>query len=146
MIPRLFVMCGLPGSGKTTLAKQLAAEHDAVLFCPDEWLTDLWNQEQRALVEANMWEVAQRVLGLGGNVVIDFGSWARWERDVLREGARHLGASVELRYLDLPLDELERRVLARAREGITRAHLEEWQHVIEVPTPDELALFDTPMA
>jgi predicted kinase len=142
--PRLFVTCGLPGSGKTTLAKQLEAEHNAVRFSPDEWMTDLWDQDLRALIEAQMWETAQRILALGANVVIDFGSWAREERDVLREGARRLGASVELHYLDVPLDELVRRVEVRAREGITRAHLEEWRDVIEIPTEAELELFDAP--
>lgn len=144
MSPRLFVTCGLPGSGKTTLAKQLETEHNAVRFSPDEWMTDLWDQELRALIEAQMWETAQRILSLGANVVIDFGSWAREERDVLREGARRLGASVELHYLDVPLDELVRRVEVRDREGITRAHLEEWQDVIEIPTEAELELFDAP--
>jgi predicted kinase len=91
-----------------------------------------------------MWETAQQLLALGVNVVIDFGSWSRAERDVLREGARRLGASVTLCYLELPLDELVARVETRAREGITRAHLEEWQQRIEIPTPDELALYDAP--
>jgi predicted kinase len=143
--PRLFVICGLPGSGKTTLAKQLEAEHDAVRFCPDEWMTDLWDRDTRALVEAKMWETAQRLLSLGVNVVIEFGSWARAERDELREGARRLGVAVELRYLDAPIDELVRRIETRNdKAGITRANLEEWQHVIEVPTPAELELFDAP--
>ena len=143
MSARLFVTCGLPGAGKTTLARQLASEHAAVRFSPDEWMLDLWDQPLRAHLEANMWEVAQQLLARGINVVIDYGSWSRAERDVLREGARAAGASVELRYLELPLDELVSRVDARNREGITRAHLEEWQQVIEVPTPEELALFDT---
>lgn len=142
MTARLFVLCGLPGAGKTTRARQLAADHDAVRFSPDEWLTDLWDQPARANVEAKMWELAQELLARGVNVVVDFGSWARAERDELREGARRVGASVELHYLEAPIDELERRVVARAREGITRAHLEEWQHAIEVPTPEECALFD----
>ena len=38
---RLILICGLPGSGKTTLAKQLAAEVPAVRLCPDEWKHDL---------------------------------------------------------------------------------------------------------
>jgi predicted kinase len=141
---RLFVTCGLPGAGKTTLAKQLADEHHAVRFSPDEWMLDLWDQPLRGHLEGKMWELAQQLLALGVNVVVDFGSWARWERDVLREGARRLGATVELRYLELPLDELVRRVDERNREGITRAHLEEWQQAIEVPTDDELKLFDAP--
>ena len=144
MSARLFVTCGLPGAGKTTLARQLATEHAAVRFSPDEWMLDLWDQPLRAHLEAKMWEVAQQLLARGINVVIDYGSWSRAERDVLREGARAAGASVELRYLELPLDELVSRVDARNREGITRAHLEEWQQVIEVPTEEELKLFDAP--
>jgi predicted kinase len=143
---RLFVICGLPGSGKTTLAKQLEATHDAVRFCPDECLDDLWDVEARAQLEATMWEEAQRLLAQGRNVVIEFGSWAREERDVLREGARALGASVELRYLEVPMEDLWRRIEARnqlpGETTMTRAHLEEWSTLIQVPTPTELALFD----
>ena len=150
MTARLVVICGLPGSGKTTLATELEASMPAVRFCPDDWFTalelDLWDQDLRYRLEAKQWELAQQLLTLGVNVVIEFGSWARAERDVLREGARALGAAVELRYLDVPLDELVRRVEARAWEAppITRAHLEEWATVIEVPDAAELALFDPP--
>ena len=144
MTARLSIVSGLPGSGKTTLAKQLEAERDAVRFSPDEWMIDLWDQDLRGLLERQMWALAQRLLAAGVDVVIEFGSWARAERDELRVGAHALGAAVELHYLDVPLDELVRRVQARGREGITRAHLEEWSAAIEAPTPDELALFDTP--
>jgi predicted kinase len=34
-------MCGLPGSGKTTLGKRLAVEVPAVRLCPDEWMAAL---------------------------------------------------------------------------------------------------------
>ena len=36
MIMELFVLCGIPASGKTTLGKQLAAQHNAVLHSIDE--------------------------------------------------------------------------------------------------------------
>lgn len=39
--PRLILTCGLPGAGKTTLAKQLAAERAAVRLTKDEWLIAL---------------------------------------------------------------------------------------------------------
>lgn len=32
----IHVMCGLPGSGKTTLSQELTKEYDAVLYCYDE--------------------------------------------------------------------------------------------------------------
>ncbi len=148
---RLFVICGLPGSGKTTLAAQLERDHNAVRFCPDDWFMalglDLWDQERRYQLEALHWDLAQRLLATGTSVVIEFGSWARAERDVLREGARALGAAVELRYLDVPVDELVRRLEIRntlpGQAQITRAHLEEWSQAIEAPAPEEIALFDT---
>ncbi|MEY2425139.1 MAG: hypothetical protein QOI61_711, partial [Actinomycetota bacterium] len=46
MTARLVVICGLPGSGKTTLAKELEQSMPAVRFCPDDWFValelDLW--------------------------------------------------------------------------------------------------------
>ena len=37
----LHLICGLPGSGKTTLAKQLETSEGAVRFCPDEWIAEI---------------------------------------------------------------------------------------------------------
>ncbi len=153
MRARLVVICGLPGSGKTTLAKELEASMPAVRFCPDDWIAalqlDIWDQELRYRLESIQWRLAQDLLALGGNVVIEFGSWAREERDLLRLRARELGCAVELRYLELPFEELWRRVEARSqRPGeavMTRAHLEEWSTVIQVPDATERALFDTPL-
>ncbi|MBA2609746.1 MAG: ATP-binding protein [Actinobacteria bacterium] len=150
--PRLVVFCGLPGSGKTTAARALAPTMSAVRFCPDEWFAalnlDIWDEALRARIEATQWGLAQDLLRLGVNVIVEFGSWAREERDVLREGARAIGAQVELRYLDAPLDELYRRVTERGGMDppMTRANFDEWAAIIQVPTPAELALFDTPLA
>src|SRR5690348_5995533 len=37
----LYFICGKIASGKTSLARKLAAEHGAVLICEDEWLVRL---------------------------------------------------------------------------------------------------------
>jgi predicted kinase len=39
-----FIVCGLPGSGKTTLARTLESQFRAVRFTPDEWMDALWFQ------------------------------------------------------------------------------------------------------
>jgi predicted kinase len=38
-VGRLVVITGLPGSGKTTLAVELAASVPSVRMCPDDWMT-----------------------------------------------------------------------------------------------------------
>jgi predicted kinase len=154
---RLIVVCGLPGSGKTTLARRIVAGRgDALRFCPDEWMAalgvDLWDQAMRSRVEQLQWRVAQDFVRTGGCAVIEWGVWARSERDELRKWARGRGVAVELRYLELPMDELWARVQQRNASGVdhtvemSRAQLEEWTSTIEVPSAAELALYDPPEA
>ena len=64
--PILHLICGLPGSGKTTLSKQLEHACNAVRFSPDEWLhrlgIDFYDETGRAKVEGLQWELAQQLL------------------------------------------------------------------------------------
>jgi predicted kinase len=151
---RLVVICGLPGSGKTTLARELERSLPAVRLGGDEWMADLgvdlFDQPFRDRLEARMRDLAARLLALGVAVVLEFGVWSRAEREELLATARRLGVPVELRYLDVPLDELWRRVDARNRTDawparpITRAEMEEWNEAFEPPTAEELAQYDAP--
>jgi predicted kinase len=151
---RLILTCGLPGAGKTTVATRLAAERNAVRLTKDEWQWALgsspWDRETGEKIERQLWPLAQDILRLGLSVVLDFGLWARVERDDMRTVARALGAGVELHYLDVPIDELWRRIDARNyappwdAEPITREHLDEWLAIFQAPDAEELALFDPP--
>lgn len=151
---RLLLTCGLPGAGKTTLARELAAERGAVRLTKDEIQRALgsspWDRDVGERIEAELWRLAQEILRLGTSVVLDFGLWARVERDELRAAARDLCVGVELHYLDVPIEELWRRIDARNSappwdsEPITRAHLDEWLTIFQPPEAAELALFDPP--
>ncbi len=145
---RLIIICGLPGSGKTTLAKCLEESLNAVRLAPDEWMDvlsiDLYDEESRARIEALQWKLGQKLLKLGLVVIIEWGTWGKSERDALREGARQLGAAVELHYLSVPPEILFERIQRRGMENppIKREDILRWAEIIQVPTEEEMNLFD----
>jgi predicted kinase len=145
---RLIIVCGLPGSGKTTHAKMLQAQLRAIRFSADEWMDalalNLWDERRREKIEALQWQLSQEILAQGLTVIIEWGTWGRSERDSLRMRARELGAAVELHYLSASVDVLFDRVRCREMENppIQRDQLVHWAEIFQVPTPDEMALFD----
>jgi len=146
--PRLIIVCGLPGSGKTTHARLLEATLGAIRFSPDEWMKalslDLYNEGSREKIEALQWKFGQKLLAHGLTVIIEWGTWGRSERDTLRLGARALGAAVELHYLSVPVNVLFDRIQRRGMENpsIEWDQLLRWAGIFQVPTAEEIALFD----
>lgn len=150
----LHLMVGLPCSGKTTYAKRLEQECHALRFTPHEWHLRLFgddlrekeiHEERHTAVERIMWEVAERALCLGVDVILDFGLWAKSERQEFRKRAEQLGASVKLHYMDVSLGELEERLAARNQQAgeksvfhISVTDLRLWASVFEQPGEEEL--------
>jgi predicted kinase len=148
----LHLMVGLPCAGKTTLARKLEHELSALRLTPDEWQLPLFGQDveepehhtRHSLIEALLWNIASRALDLGTNVILDFGFWAREEREDYRNRAKQLGASSEVHFLDISEDELMRRLAIRNSQPsettffIPEAMLRPWLELFQRPTPDEL--------
>ena len=149
-------MCGLPGSGKTTLARRLADEIPAIRLCTDEWQAalkielkegDPYSEAFHDLLEAQLWVHAQDLIRHGQSIIFEKGLWLRSERDEKRREARELGVDIELHYFDVPVDELVSRLERRNAEGtpnafpVAREEIEEYFTSFEPPDEAELALF-----
>ncbi len=148
----LHLMVGLPCSGKTTLAHQLEQELPALRLTTDEWHLRLFGQDaaepehdaRHSRIEALLWNIARRALELGTNVILDFGFWAREEREDYRWRAKQLGASSEVHYLEASeaelLRRLEERNLRPSPESflISEAAMKPWMAFFQKPTPEEL--------
>ena len=153
-MPTLHLVCGLSGSGKSTFAKELEKGHPALRLTPDEWMMrivgDGYNEDKRAVIESIQWEIAQQALCLGIDVILESGFWSRKERDEFRDRAKELGVTTKLYFLDVPRDELWRRLQKRNAElppdtfHVKESDLDKWVTQFEAPTSDELDSTETP--
>ena len=148
----LHLMVGLPCSGKTTLARQLEQKFAALRLTTDEWHIRLFGQDateiehdaRHELVEALLWEVAERVLGLGVDVVFDLGCWVVSQRDEFRARAAGLKVDFKIHYLHASDAELLARLTKRNTQlsggtfYIPEAMLKEWLLIFEPPAQHEL--------
>ena len=141
----LFLIVGLPGAGKTTRARELAAEHRALRLTPDEWMIPLFDGTQpdgkRDVLEGLLITVALQALRAGTNVVLDFGLWGRDERSALRWLARSAGASCQVVYLPVDQDVQRARITHRQATAphqtfpMTGADIDSWREQFQYLMP-----------
>lgn len=146
--PILFLTVGLPGTGKTTAARRIEMQENALRLTKDEWMKALYGlanpPSASDVVEGRLIDIGLRALGLGINVVIDFGLWGREERCALRAAAADLGAVVQMRYFELTTAEQRRRLDRRQTDEphstwhMSDEELATWAAIINVPTSGEL--------
>src|SRR5580704_5054303 len=157
--PMLHLICGLPGSGKTTLAKRIAASTGSVRLSPDEWIKDIWDDKSesegnkyRDKIEQLQWNIAKQILRNSIGVIIEWGTWGRNERAKLRDDARALGAKVKFYYLNVSREILKKRILSRNQEidhqefyipeNEIEKFLDDCFNSLQIPTEEELATYD----
>lgn len=106
---KLLFLCGKMASGKSTLAKVLAAREDAVLFVQDEWLDALYPNavvnvasylEYSGRINKTLAPYVVALLARGISVVLDFPGNTRNQRAWFRAIIDQAGAEHELHYVD----------------------------------------------
>lgn len=125
----LHFLCGRAGSGKTTLARRIAQDRQAVLICEDQWLARLFDGasnlteylERRGRIRKLLIEHVPQMLLAGHDVVCDFGGNTVRDRAWVRSVYTSAGASHELHYIIADESLCRQRIRERNRtkpEGI----------------------------
>ena len=148
-VATLFLIVGLPGAGKTTRAKELAAAGRALRLTPDEWMFPLFGEPEadgkRDVLEGRLISTAMQALRLGTSVVLDFGFWGRDERSALRQLARSAGATSQVLYVPVDREAQLARIAHRQATAprqtypMTEADVDRWRERFQAPDDGELA-------
>lgn len=150
----LYILCGLPFAGKTTLAKELVKRFGFLRVDIDEIKHELGfgNKNDDELLQSewnNIYQEAyKRVknnLAAGKTVINDTGNFTRHERDVLRKIADTLGIRSMVIYLDIPVTVVKKRWLenkkTKERFDISEQSLDITTQELQLPTADEHVIY-----
>lgn len=125
--PELVVVCGLPGVGKSTVARAVADRLDAEVLRTDVVRKELfedpqYTSEETAAVYDELLTRAREHLAAGRPVVLDATFKTRARRRDARDVADSVGVDFRLVYVDCDSDVVERRIASR--EGVSDADFE----------------------
>lgn len=147
--PLLFIMCGLPFSGKSTVAHHVSAQLRLPCVAIDEINTQRGIGLHGDAITAADWETTYALsfrelehhLRSGQSVIHDATNFTREQRDALRQIADGLGASSVVIYVGVPESVVRQRWLtnriARERKDVRDDDLLNVVESFEVPTNDE---------
>ena len=150
-MPKLYIMCGLAFSGKSTLARKIAEHTKSKLIAFDK----LWvekDKDQPVPKGAEGWRFIRKVgqdevakaIQEGNSVVYDDNNVRFEHREELREIARRLGAKDIVIYLNTPLELIREREAANRitgdRHEVEPVNFQTVLEQLEPPMPNENVL------
>lgn len=146
MTNKLYIFCGIPFAGKTTLARALEKSFGYTWIDLDEVKFHLFGDIEDSTIDQQGWDRVYQVmyeqikqsLTQGDTVVQDAGNFTRRERDVARDIADNLGIEAITVFVDTPYNIAKERLMqnriANQRFNVTDADFE--TTVTEMEAPD----------
>ena len=115
---------GLPGSGKTTFARQIEKERGAISLKHDEYMTTLFGNnppadqfdEMSERIHKLIWALTKKLVDHEVEVILDHGFWTRKSRDHARKRVETMGAIPRFYRMICPDSVADARVLERSRD------------------------------
>lgn len=117
---KLYILCGIPFSGKTTLAKRMVEKFGFARIDLDEVKFELFgtsitdgeiDQLGWDKVYQRMYKRIEDLLKTGKTVINDTGNFTRNERNIVKKIADDLGVESITIYVDIPTKEARNRLL-----------------------------------
>lgn len=147
MRPIVYMLCGLPLSGKTVYSKKIQKQADAIrLSLDEEYFKKVGNlqQEHRDFeIEKDIEEKLKlRMTSLLKNnksVILDFGFWTKQNRDKYKKIVKNAGGIWKLIYLKIPKKDLLQRLEER-----DKMKSEDFQYMTPVMLEDFYKRFEEP--
>ena len=150
---------GPTAAGKSTFARKLAAEANAVRFAIDEWMIAMygsdapanmdmsWIMPRVARCQAQIWSVAAQILGTGTDVVLELGLLRSADRAAIKARVEQTGYQAAFHFIDADVATRRERVLRRNAEkgesysfDVTPVMFDAMESYFERPSEGELSV------
>jgi len=151
----LYIMVGLPYSGKTTLRHVLAKRFGFGVVSVDEIIAERWQKIERMSpadwnsVYQETYSRLKRLLADSRTVIFDSCNLYQHEREGARRVAENAGANFKLIYINTSPAEVRKKWLlnqeTKERSSLEKDFFEMTIRIFEKPTPEENPLTYNPM-
>jgi predicted kinase len=157
---KVILICGKICSGKTTYAKKITSDNNAVVLSVDEITLALFGQhmgdkhdEIAEKTEKYLFKKAVEIISTGINVILDWGFWKREQRQFATKYFTGLGIKVEWHYVEVDNIIWQKYISKRNNEVkdnpesnyfIDDNIAEKFRKLFEEPRPDEIDVWYKP--
>lgn len=150
---KLYILCGIPFSGKSTLAKAISSKKGFQRVDLDEVKFEMYGndvndedlqQNDWDLIYQKMYQIIEDFLKQGKTVVHDTGNFTKYERKLVSQIADKLGIETLTIFVDTPKSTAYERLIqnrrTKSRFDVTSDDFENTVAEMEPPLEDENVL------